>query len=326
MPIYSAEEYGKKHGQNRKTYPLVTDCATSNYPRVIHKKETWEFLQNVFHDEGYSRKSNHHRLVERYKNAWYSGIDDEYVAAQDNSDGRGRGIYAVTDIPKGTKIWYNRLLWVMNDGYWDSREKMTNFLQRLPHDLQCDVTLWAYATTFTNEKNETQQIVECNLDEASYFNHGERAELVNFNAITSLTTRDIKKGEELLMDYGTFIAFGKDSIPWWDEIRNTAWKATEYMKIETDDAKGTNRTFEAKSSGSSGDVSSKEAIDGYVKYGAPNSMSTTKTTTTSSFHVEAGSIHGAQATNYDFSSILAGLSMIGILTRGLSMMGLRRRR
>lgn len=317
MPIYSAEEYEEKHGHNRKTYPLPTDCATSNYPRLIHKKETWEFLQNVFHDEGYSRKSYHHRMVERYKNAWYSGIDDEYVEAQDNGDGRGRGIYAVTDIPKGTQIWSHRLVWVMNDGYWDSKEKMTNFLKRLPHDLQCDVTLWAYATTFTNKK-----IVECNLDEASYFNHGELAELVNFDALTSLTTRDIKKGEELLMDYGTFIAFGKESIPWWDEIRNTAWRATEYKKIEIDAE--TNETFEAKGSGSSGDASSKEAIGGYVKYGAPtNSMSTA---TTSSLYVQAYSIHVAPAKNYDFGSILASLSMIWILTRGLTMMGLRRRR
>ncbi len=318
MPIYSAEEFDRKHGHKRKTYPLVTDCATSNYPRLIHSEETWVFLQSVFHDEGYSRNSYHHRMTERYKNAWYSGIDNEYVAAQDYDDGRGRGVYAVRDIPKGTKIWYDNLLWVMNDGYWDTKEKMTNFLQRIPHDLQCDVTLWAYATTFKNKS-----IVECNLDEASYFNHGERAELVNFDAMTSLTTRDIVKGEELLMDYSTFISFGNDSIPWWDEIRNTAWKATEYKEIETDAKEANGASAKANNSGSSGGASSKDTIDGYVKYGAPNTMSTT---TTSSLHVEAYSIHGASYTNYNFGSLLGGFSMVWYLARGLTMMRLRSRR
>ena len=324
MPIYSAEQYENKHGHKRKTYPLPTDCATSNYPRLIHNEETWAFLQSVFHDEGYSSKSYHHRMTERYKNVWYSGIDTDYVAAQDNNDGRGRGVYAVRDIPKGTKIWYDKLTWVMNDGYWDSKEKMTNFLQRLPHDLQCDVTLWAYATSYTKKNNETKKIVECNLDEASYFNHGERAELVNFDALTSLTTRDIFMGEELLMDYSTFISFGKDSIPWWDEIRNTAWKASEYKEIETD-TKDSNGVSQTNDSGTDGSSSWKDAIaDDYVKYGAPNSMSSS--TTTSSLHVEAYSTHGTYATNDCFGSLLAGLSMVYVLTRGLAMMRLRSRR
>ena len=322
MPIYNAEEYDERHGHEVEKFPLPTDCATSNYPRLIHDGKTWMHLQTIYHDEGYGRKSYHHQTVARYKDVWYSGIDNEYAEPRDNGDGRGRGMYAVRDIPKGTRIWDTRLEWIMNEGFWKSKEKMLDFLQRLPHDLQCDVLLWAFASTETGGNGEVKKYVECNLDEASFFNHAERAELINIHGVGNVATRDIKKGEELLMDYGTFISLGEESIPWWDEIRNTAWKASEYKEIATDigDSDTTSETNNSKSKSSSSSASSHDAIDGYVKYGAPKSMST------GSMMVDAHSIHGAQATNHDFLSTLAGVGLACVLTRSFVMMGMRRRR
>mmetsp|Transcript_4570 Transcript_4570/g.11011 ORF Transcript_4570/g.11011 Transcript_4570/m.11011 type:complete len:308 (-) Transcript_4570:360-1283(-) len=307
MPIYSAEEYFERHGDGGERYPLPTDCESSNYPRLIHDEETWKFLQTVFYERGYARKSYHHKLLSRHTNVWYSGIDDNYLEARDDEDGRGRGIYAKADIPNGTRLWYDSLEWVLNDGTWDSQEKMMDFLEHLPHDLQCDVTLWAYASAIGRNGTKGKQFVACNLDEASFFNHAEQPDMVNMDAIKSVALRDIEKGEELLMDYGTFISLGNESLTWWDEIRNTAWQQ-----------------FNTSSSCSSGSTSSDDTtMDTYVKYGAPNTMSTTMG---GSVFVDASSIHGTQTTSYDLFSMLAGTSLALMITRGLVMTGLRRRR
>eukprot|EP00531_Pseudo-nitzschia_arenysensis_P002277 CAMPEP_0116126388 /NCGR_PEP_ID=MMETSP0329-20121206/6307_1 /TAXON_ID=697910 /ORGANISM="Pseudo-nitzschia arenysensis, Strain B593" /LENGTH=309 /DNA_ID=CAMNT_0003620471 /DNA_START=32 /DNA_END=961 /DNA_ORIENTATION=- len=309
MPIYTAEDYHKRYGDSKEKHPLPTDCESSNYPRLIHGEETWKFLQKVFYERGYARRSYHHKILHRRDQAWYSGIDDNYVEARNDEDGRGRGLYAKTDIPKGTKLWFDSLDWVANDGSWDSKEKMMDFLGHLPHDLQCDVTLWAYATTLRRKNRGDKQIVACNLDEASYFNHAEQPEMVNIISQSSSAMRDIEKGEELLMDYGSFISLGNESLTWWNEIRSTAWQEA---------------VSSTNSSSSFDSTPSNDAMDGYVKYGAPKVVQTKMTGGT--VFADAYTIHGAQATSYDLFSTLAGASLALVLIRGLAMTGLRRRR
>jgi hypothetical protein len=324
MPIYTAEEYNSEYGHKVERYPLPKDCATSNYPRLIHGEQTWRFLQRIFYEQTYARKSYHHRLTGRYQNLWYSGVDDQYVQARDDG-GRGRGMYAIKDIPEGTKVWYFNLECVVNDGAWSTKEKMTEFLERLPHDLQCDVLLWSYAVAPLYTGSTGPKYVECNLDEASFFNHGESSELINVVGSQNIAARDIKKGEELLMDYGSFIALGKDSSPWYDEIRNTAWKESE-AEDSTSDNDAISKANSSRSSVPSTEADigmSSDCMDGYVKYGAPKA---TTTTTTSTVFVDALSIHGAQTMCYGLSATLAGLSLAWVLARGLATMGIRRRR
>lgn len=325
MPIYSAEEYNKKYGHKVERHPLPNDCATSNYPRVIHGEETWMFLQNVFLEHTSARKSYHHRTHARNRNLWYSGLEDDYVEARDELP-RGRGNYAIRDISMGTKVWYAEQVWVVNNGYWFDKESMLEFLERLPHDLQCEVLLWAYATDTSYNPSFKTSIqtpliyVECNLDEASFFNHAERPELVNLS-YDSHVTRDIKKGEELLMDYGSFIALGENSIPWYDEIRNRAWKEPEGEDLASD------QDSESSSSSSSlaldaeagiGTDSASDCMADYVKYGVP------KTATLSTGVVDAQSVHGAQSPHNGAFSTLAGLYLAWVLSRRFAAMGVRR--
>ena len=324
MPIYTAEEYEQKHGHKIKRHPLPDDCATSNYPRLIHKEETWRFLQTVFFEQTYARKSYHYRLFARNKHLWYSGVDDNYVEARDGGDGRGRGMYAIKDIPAGTKVWYFRLEWVVNDGYWDTKEKLINFLERLPHDLQCDVILWAYASVSVR-KGTMGKFVECNLDEASFFNHAERPELVNI--VHNVAVRDIKKGEELLMDYGSFMAMGEESIPWWDEIRSRAWKEVQDEDIVSGNQDAEKVAIANRSSSADtikvGIQTNSESINSYVKYGAPKTSSTAG----GSVFVDARSMHGGQATSFGFLSTLVGIYLAWVSAQGLLVtMGMRRRR
>ena len=292
MPIYNAQDYNERYNHKTKHYPLPSDCATSNYPRLIHDKQTWKLLQDVHYEqsEGFSY---HHRIHARHRYLWYSGTPDGFIQARDDGDGRGRSLYAIEDIPNRTVFWYTYNGGQANNAEWCTREDMMEFLGLLPHDLQCDVLLWAFAA-------EEGGCVECNLDEASFTNHGERPELVNsiFDSLgQTITSRDIRKGEELLMDYNSFI-MASGVLPWWNELRNTAWK--EEDDDETEETKNSARTTTDNGSPNDNqDQDGGDCMDGYVKYGKPKS----KTSLLSAVFADAKLIHNAPTTttsNSDF--------------------------
>jgi hypothetical protein len=290
MPIYNVDEYNDVQ-QKLKTlhfvHPLPTDCGTSNYPRLMHNETTWKLLQNIFHENnGGGKKSYHHRIHARHRYLYtYSGlyprnsievrndVVNTDTGGGDGGAGRGRTLYASQDIPKNTNVWLSVHSSFSNDvedaesemgdynsfgqggqankAYFCSLEEITSFLQRLSsYNLQCDILLWAYAT------KSQKGCVECELDEASYFNHGEHPHLVNINSDTR-AARDIEKGEELLMNYNEFIAH--KSLDWWDELRNTAWKEEEEEERTTNDDDNEN------------EIVGGDAMNEYVKYGKPKS-------------------------------------------------------
>lgn len=259
MPLYSSEDYYEQHWDKVERYPLATDCVSSGYERLIHDEPTWRLLQKVFYEQTTAKYSYHHRLHARHKHLWHSGIDDELVTVEDDEE-RGRSIYAIKDIPKGTKVWYDGEKHVINNGYWYDIRELKSFLERIPHDLQCDILLWAYAFSSTGKT-----LVECNLDEASFFNHGERPELVNISRF-SRAIRDISKGEELLMDYSSFIAMGEDALPWWDDIRQQAWSTNTATITSEEEGNDVSTAYCQRSDDEC-------ILGGYVKYGAPNPSS-----------------------------------------------------
>lgn len=262
MPLYSSDDYYEQHWDKVERYPLATDCASSGYERLIHDEPTWRLLQKIFYEQTTAKYSYHHRLHARHKHIWHSGIHDDYVTVE-NDEERGRSIYAIKDIPKGTKVWYDDEKHRINNGYWYNPRQLKSFLERIPHDLQCDVLLWAYAFS---SKGKT--LVECNLDEASFFNHGEKPELVNISRF-SRATRDISKGEELLMDYSSFIAMGGEALPWWDDLRQQAW-STNTAAMTSEDEKNDVSTAHCQRN------DDYCILGGYVKYGAPNPSSITE--------------------------------------------------
>jgi hypothetical protein len=286
MPIYNVDEYNDVQRKLKKLdlHPLPTDCGTSNYPRLIHNESTWKLIQNIYHENnGGGKKSYHHRIHARHRYLdTHSGLYPRNSIEVRNDGtgaaaGRGRTLYASQDIPKNTTVWlsvhssfsndaadddesergyYNAFgqAGQANKAYFCSLEEITSFLQRVEsYNIQCDILLWAYAI------QTISGCVECELDEASYFNHGEYPSIVNINSDPK-TTRDIQKGEELLMNYNEFIAY--NSIDWWDELRNTAWKEEEEEGTSDNDDNDENEN-ETEGGG--------DAMNEYVKYGKPKS-------------------------------------------------------
>eukprot|EP00585_Thalassiosira_rotula_P010796 CAMPEP_0196136956 /NCGR_PEP_ID=MMETSP0910-20130528/5090_1 /TAXON_ID=49265 /ORGANISM="Thalassiosira rotula, Strain GSO102" /LENGTH=266 /DNA_ID=CAMNT_0041397325 /DNA_START=17 /DNA_END=814 /DNA_ORIENTATION=+ len=187
-----------------RTYPPATDCATSNYPRLIHTQETWIFLQNAYaHSKGHNYE---HRSSHNNRGGAHHGFNVDFEVRDDGP--RGRSIYSTHPISKNTHVYSGS--WVVK---FTTPDELVAYLKLLPHDLQCDVLLWA----FPSGSNGHAYVA---LDEGSFVNHGETNDSVNLDT-DCRTTRDVVQGEELLEDYGHFI---NKSGGWFEDIRKRAWQ------------------------------------------------------------------------------------------------------
>ena len=129
----------------------------------------------------------------------YNGFSRPYQVGHNR---HGRGIYAKTDIPKGSLVWHNIRSAAFSEGM-----QFREFVMTLPRELGCDVLQWSYVM---DEK------IYCDLDEGSFCNNGysdgsnididevASAKFIAKAGMQLFATRDIKKGEELLCNYSSF--------------------------------------------------------------------------------------------------------------------------
>lgn len=112
-----------------------------------------------------------------------------------NSKIEGVGVFAIKDIPKGICPFP-----VMNNCEW------YGFNLTELKDLNQE-TMKMIDDYFVIEKNGTVRIPESvfNMDFSFFVNHSKNANLETIdNGFTFVAKRDIKKGEELLVDYGEY--------------------------------------------------------------------------------------------------------------------------
>ncbi|CAJ1945168.1 unnamed protein product [Cylindrotheca closterium] len=137
-----------------------------------------------------------------------------------HSPGRGRGVFATTDIPKGTLVWTSDFTATFEEGF-----QFRKFLSVLPDDMVCDLLFWCYTM-----KDEGEHVIACDLDESSLFNHADHRFEYNIGEIpvtnegreeqkrktrdidSAFSLRDIDAGEELITSYDEFHSFGFDEM------------------------------------------------------------------------------------------------------------------
>jgi hypothetical protein len=173
-----------------------------------------------------------------------------YVVKDDGK--HGRSLFATSPIPKGTQVWK-----ATNYATFETSDQMTSFLRKLPHDVQCDVLLWAYPTT-----HHGRDVVALDMDEGSYMNHATSPDEWNVDGNTAVARRDIVPGEEILTNYTQFITFNK--VGWFESIRAQAWD-DDVVVQRTTDRHGTTKT-----------------TDYYITQGAPAQSLPSQQGTTSS--------------------------------------------
>eukprot|EP00588_Corethron_pennatum_P011361 CAMPEP_0194267716 /NCGR_PEP_ID=MMETSP0169-20130528/2173_1 /TAXON_ID=218684 /ORGANISM="Corethron pennatum, Strain L29A3" /LENGTH=282 /DNA_ID=CAMNT_0039008665 /DNA_START=46 /DNA_END=894 /DNA_ORIENTATION=+ len=181
----------------------VEGCVASNYPRTIYNKDEWAVFQSSY-NEIYP------------EDAGVVGTDGFLFDYEvQNHPIRGRTIVTKQDLPRGARVW--RGDWHCS---FDEVEFMS-FLELLPSlAYQCEILLWAYVSNGH---------VSVELDPGSFFNHADDKKMVNVSP--SSTKRFIQAGEELLMDYSTFISY--DALPWFDKLRANAWKETNSGSVRS---------------------------------------------------------------------------------------------
>lgn len=200
--------------------------------RPIHDQKTWQYLRQTYHDIVGAEKS-----TIGPPNRAFNGFAVPYYV--DQSPGRGRGLFAARDIPKGSLIWT-----ASRTAEFEDAETYRNFLLTIPADLACDVMMWAYVSYGSETDGKSEHYVEgegeeeesgdgdvedeeeesslkimLDLDEGSFCNDGgkrrnmdwdqEAASLYPDNSdLRTFAVEDVKKGDELLCNYSGF--FQKD--------------------------------------------------------------------------------------------------------------------
>ena len=182
------------------------------HERPIHTKEDWEKAMNVYNDV----------MGEHVLNKEIESLKVKVEARQAGK--KGRGIFAMEPIEKGTLMWSTD-----RTARFQSGNAYNKFLQNLDEDFACDVLQWAYVQSINpseeQDNNANDLRISVDLDECSFCNDGRSKHRSNMACdedkaqdyeggcqFNYFATRNIEKGEEILCHYDEFaIADG-----WWE--------------------------------------------------------------------------------------------------------------
>jgi hypothetical protein len=131
--------------------------------------------------------------------------------------GKGRGIFAARDIPKGKRIWTAHYQMAC---FYDPHS-FRRFLAAIPsNELVCDVLQWSYAVDYGDEGRSDLRMCTP-LDQGALVNTNGRNEEANIGCVRHLAKeheggcrdndfafRTIRAGEEILGDYSEFVVPG----------------------------------------------------------------------------------------------------------------------
>jgi len=121
----------------------------------------------------------------------------------------GVGVFAIRDIPKNTFLFET---WNGDSGYFPIKEKE---LQKLPKDLYNHIKdIFLYSPDFPNDTNTYIQLTNgCHwIYTTPYYFVNSDINKSNIDKTTFKTTRDIKRGEEILSNYGRYERLQKEEL------------------------------------------------------------------------------------------------------------------
>lgn len=79
-----------------------------------------------------------------------------------HSPGRGRGVFALEDIPKGSLIWTTEYT-----AWFEEGDAFRRFLEPLADDIVCDLLMWCYTIDFSSSSTSDdsgKKLIGCDLD------------------------------------------------------------------------------------------------------------------------------------------------------------------
>ena len=208
---------------------LPAEIATATYPdfwykhfqceplyrkrRAIPDQWIWMMLRGIYHG---MMQPTHASAVRPLVNE--SSLQIPFDV--DYSKGRGRGIFAREDIPKGTLIFTAK---TGGHVHFTSGNDFRRYLYAVPRQWACEV-LQCSAVEYqgTKENPESNPVITVDLDYSCFVNDANHLDEVNVGCIVSpsedcidndYASRDIKAGEEIITNYGEY-ALGEEGWNW----------------------------------------------------------------------------------------------------------------
>jgi len=179
--------------------------------RPVHDEETWGIFRKTYHSvvgEDLSTIGDHLSTDNAFR----------FKVSARQSPGKGRGIFAEEEIPKG-EILYN----FSRTAQFKTGAAFRNFLDKLPDTLACDVLMWSYVQNFPSNLRGSSNLRICtDLDPGSFCNDGGHSEgnmaweddnkayypATNTQGVKIsaplIALRNIAIDEEILCKYGQF--------------------------------------------------------------------------------------------------------------------------
>lgn len=134
------------------------------YERPIHSPLIWKNMRTLYRNIVKDKST-----IGDEQNDIASGF---HVPVETNqSPGKGRGIFASTDIPSGSIIWSTK-----NTARFTNASHYRKFIFELEDGLACDVLTWAYVQPILGD-NGVNLLISIDLDEGALCNDGAREEL-----------------------------------------------------------------------------------------------------------------------------------------------------
>ena len=127
----------------------------------------------------------------------YADMPPPYYAGQ--SDGKGRGLFASRPIKKGELVHDGPRSNIMFPDSMSFRRLVVN----LPRRTACDITEWAW-TQRLEKDGEARLFVDLNIAALMNTSHDPNIAPKSKTTTQLYALRDIKQGEEIMYDYGTY--------------------------------------------------------------------------------------------------------------------------
>jgi hypothetical protein len=180
------------------------DASVWTMPRPLYTQDMWMLLRQAYVDIVGGTNSNIGTKV---------SAEDGFVMSTEvkQAPGKGRGLFAAEEIPRGQLIWSSS----KQTASFETGKDYKHFLDSLEVDAACDVIQWSYVHAVPGGVNGDDTHISTDLDNMTFVNGD--VDDANAGCLPEWEVRhpggclenvyalqDVKKGEEILVDYGEF--------------------------------------------------------------------------------------------------------------------------
>ena len=215
---------GSSSSDHQSLANIVTGCSTSNHTDYLsHDANTWKVMRQAYYNAKNRQDEDWHSDNSDESNSPNSGMKVPFEVRINPKNGL-RQVMVTRDIPAGYTLWQP-----IHYETFTSEHEYVEFLQELPHHLQCDALSWTHSSWYNKE-----HYVDITLDEGTFILESSSSEDINID-IDCVTLREIKAGEFVFMNHTDYflprsespsLHFAESGVEWFDDIRSTAWKRT----------------------------------------------------------------------------------------------------